>query len=92
MKSPSIFYSRYVTGIDKKAALEQRFPLRGESPFGDGGIDIFEDGAFHCQVTGRQGTASEFLQALYPLLSDRGAKRAISIESDNQPDLDFETL
>lgn len=92
MKSPSIFYRRYVTEIDKKAALEQRFPLRGESPFGDGVIDIFEDGGFHCQATDRQGTAAEFLQALYPLLSDRGAKRAISIESENQPDLDFETF
>ncbi|MBP3192990.1 hypothetical protein [Natronogracilivirga saccharolytica] len=88
MKSAYNFYNRHIAGLSPETALGQRFPLRGKSPFGDGSIEISEKGDFVCRATGLKGDAIFFLQELYPLLTTKGAEKAIEVESDETSELD----
>ena len=79
--STTIFYQRYIPEITAKQSLNDQFPIEGKSPFGDGQIHINEDGTFECEATGTEGTKEDFLDQLYPLLTEEGIQRAIEFES-----------
>lgn len=87
-----LFYSRHVD-LSTETALNKGFPLRGKTPFAKkGDIIIEENGDFHCETTGLKGSRQDFLQALYPYLTEEGVKKAIKIESKDEPELDKERL
>lgn len=87
MNSTYLFYNRYVNGLSSKEALNGDYPLAGNSPFGEGEININADGTFECKASGKNGTAQAFLSELYPLLTKEGIKKAIAIESTDENEL-----
>jgi len=85
-----LLYSRYVD-LSVETALNKGFPLRGKTPLANkGDIRIEENGDSRCETTGLKGSMQDFLGHLYPDLTDEGIKKAIEIESKDEPELDKE--
>ncbi len=72
-----IFYNKYLAIVNDMSVLTTG-TYTAPSPFGDGVIEVTSDGHFKCQVTGLSGTPVDFINALYPSVSDSGAKLIIS--------------
>lgn len=71
------FYNKYLSiNPDMSSTINGHF--EAPSPFGDGAIKIFQDGRFQCEATGKQGTPVDFIKALYPMVSESGAKLIVS--------------
>lgn len=87
MNSIYLFYNRHVNGLSSKEALQGDYPLTGDSPFGEGDININADGTFECEATGKNGTAEAFLSELFPLLTNEGIEQAIAVESTDEDEL-----
>ncbi len=72
------FYEKYLnigkSALDLAEAPSYFIP----SPFGEGAIELLADGGFHCFATGKQGTPEEFIQLLYPEVTQLGARLIVS--------------
>ncbi|MBO6573158.1 MAG: hypothetical protein JJ958_12035 [Balneola sp.] len=89
-QSNFFFYSRYITRLSAEDNLNSKFPLVGDSPFGDGLIEIKGDGNFRCKMTNINGNKENFLRHLYPLLTQEGIERAIRFEAKDLDELSLE--
>lgn len=76
-----IFYNKYLAIVNDMSALTTG-RYTAPSPFGDGVIEVTSDGHFKCQATGISGTPVDFIKALYPSVSDPGAK--LIVNEDNR--------
>ncbi|WP_409029400.1 hypothetical protein [Gracilimonas sediminicola] len=89
-QSNFFFYRRYINGLSAEDNLNNNFPLVGDSPFGDGRIEIEQDGDFRCKVTNKEGNKEDFLRLIYPLLTQEGIERAIHFEAKDLDELSLE--
>lgn len=89
-QSNFFFYRRYINGLSAEDNLNNDFPLVGDSPFGDGRIEIEQNGDFRCKVTNKKGNMEDFLRHLYPLLTQEGIERAILFEAKDLDELSLE--
>jgi hypothetical protein len=74
-----ILYTKYLLNINEENQLQPSFTA--PSPFGDGDIQINPDGQFECRATGKKGGVAEFLQLLYPGITDQGAATISTMDS-----------
>lgn len=67
------FYAKYLN-LSSDVTEESTKNLQAPSPFGDGVLEIATNGIFICKATSKTGNPVDFIKALYPSVSDLGAK------------------
>ena len=88
IKSIMKFYGRHIKNLKLIREGNEKWLIKGDSPFGDSSIIIDQERNWHCEATNQGGDEVDLLRKLNPLLTEKGANLASIQEIVNTPDFD----
>lgn len=76
IKSIMKFYGRHIINLKLIREGNEKWLIKGDSPFGDSSIIIDQERNWYCEATNQTGDNVDLLSKLHPLLTEKGANLA----------------